>query len=88
MRAFEFVLIRLTKGMLEGYLSELGARKTGLQDAKLSLESWYALKVPEEMIVGEEREKYEGLVSGVETAIREFNSTQGVIKKAIDTWLK
>ena len=74
--------------MLEGYLSELGARKTGLQDAKLSLESWYALKVKEEMIVGEEREKYDGLVTAVETAIREFNSTQGAIKKAIATWLR
>ena len=71
--------------MLEGYLSELGARKTGLEDAKLAMESWYALKMQEEMIVGPEREKYDDLVGAVDTAIREFNSTMGAIKKAIVT---
>ena len=81
------ITFRFTKGMLEGYLSELGARKSALEEGKLALESWYAMKIKEEMIVGVEREKYDDLVNAVDIAIRDFNSTQGAVKKAIVTRL-
>ena len=74
--------------MLEGYLSELGARKTLLENSKLGLESWYALKIAEEMIVGPELVRYDDLIGKVDTAIREYNSTQGAIRKAIAIWIQ
>ena len=79
----DIALLRMTKEMKAGYMAEIKARKKEIDKAKAGLESWYALRLEEAKIVGEERAKYDSLLSATDTSIQNGNGTMNTVKKDI-----
>ena len=73
----------MTKEMKAGYIAELRARKKTMDAAKASLEGWYALRLDEDKVVGEERVRYDKVMGVADAAIQSTNGTLGSVKKAI-----
>ena len=74
-------MIRYSAEMKKGYEAELAARRQPLENTKLALETWYARKLEEANIVGEEKDYYDKLMNDMDNAIRDYNAKTAAIRK-------
>ena len=68
--------------MKAGYIAELKKRKKEVDTCKANLEAWYALRLSDELMVGEEKIKFDKLLNLADTSISNANGTMATIKKA------
>ena len=69
--------------MKNGYIAELGMHKQQLGDARAGLEEWYARRMKDEDIMGEERARYDEVLQAVDQAVVSFQGAAKMIRSAM-----
>ena len=73
-------------GMKAAYQQEITRVQTDLEQCKMNMESWYALRIPDAEIVGDQRERYDESMNEADKHIGDFMGTMKTIRNAIVAW--
>ncbi|CAE7853418.1 unnamed protein product, partial [Symbiodinium necroappetens] len=72
----------LSEKMKEGYVHELDEGRKSIETARTQLEAWYARKLEDEDIVGDEKRVYEDVMRDVDNAFVALNGKIKAVKTA------
>lgn len=73
----------LSGSMKNAYIEEVEGCKLDLENAKISLETWYAKRYPEAEIVGAVKEEYERHMGTAEKVLQQYNGKSKQIRSAM-----
>ena len=70
-------------GMKSAYVGDFGGFLRDLDDLRGRMESWYALRLEDEKVVGDQMTQYEKVTDECDTLITKITTSMRVVKNAI-----